>query len=142
MILRLYSWEGNIRKLRNLAEYCSYIDKSIIDVSDLPEYILENSELESYFNNNLSSENNKNKQINFKIQLKEYIFILDKLKDAYRSKERIGRRKLYQSALDENLFLTEQQIRSILLELQDFDLVKVLIGRGGTIITEKELFFY
>jgi len=35
------------------------------------------------------------------------------------------------------VFLTEQQIRSILLELQEYELVKVLSGRGGSIVTEK-----
>jgi predicted transcriptional regulator len=62
---------------------------------------------------------------------------LDKINRAYNLKQRIGRRKIYEYAIEEKVFLTEQQIRSILIELQDFQLVKILSGRGGTIITEK-----
>ncbi|MFR3498148.1 MAG: sigma-54 interaction domain-containing protein, partial [Paraclostridium bifermentans] len=38
-VFKTYSWEGNIRELRNLVEYCSYLDKSIIEIYDLPEYM-------------------------------------------------------------------------------------------------------
>jgi len=40
-IFKRYNWEGNIRELRNISEYCSYLDKSLIEVSDLPDYIFE-----------------------------------------------------------------------------------------------------
>ncbi|HBN6227656.1 TPA: AAA family ATPase, partial [Clostridioides difficile] len=78
---------------------------------------------------------------NFKRSLDEYIFILDNLKKAYDLKERIGRKSLYKIALEENRFLTEQQIRNILLELQEFGLVNILVGRGGSIITSKGVEF-
>ncbi|MDV9607432.1 hypothetical protein RHF54_04230 [Clostridioides difficile] len=37
--------------------------------------------------------------------------------------------------------MTEQQIRNILLELQEFGLVNILVGRGGSIITSKGVEF-
>ena len=77
----------------------------------------------------------------FKRSINDYIFVLDKVNKAYTNKERIGRRKIYEVAVSEGRFLTEQQIRSILLELQDYELIKVLSGRGGSIITDKGVYF-
>ncbi|RDY24332.1 AAA family ATPase [Romboutsia maritimum] len=135
-VFKSYRWEGNIRELRNLAEYCSYIDKKVIAVSDLPEYMLESIETKDYCSEILKK-NNKLPIPNFKRDLNDYMFVLRKINEAYILKQRIGRRKLYEYAVEEKIFLTEQQIRSILLELQKFEFVKVLSGRGGSIITEK-----
>ncbi|HSQ90270.1 sigma-54 interaction domain-containing protein [Romboutsia sp.] len=134
-VFRSYHWDGNIRELRNLAEYCSYADKKVIEVSDLPEYILESIESKDYCLEILK-ENNKLPIPNFKRDLSDYMFILKKINETYMLKQRIGRRKLYEYAVEEKIFLTEQQIRSILLELQEFEFVKILSGRGGSIITE------
>jgi transcriptional regulator with PAS, ATPase and Fis domain len=134
-IFKRYNWEGNIRELRNISEYCSYLDKSLIEVSDLPDYIFESLGVK---NKCLKLLNEKDlDKFKFKRDLTDYIFVLDKINRAYNLKQRIGRRKIYEYAIEEKVFLTEQQIRSILIELQDFQLVKILSGRGGTIITEK-----
>ena len=135
-IFKTYHWEGNIRELRNLAEYCSYIDKSIIEISDLPNYIIESIGTINPCPKKVEVEK-KCEKINFKRDINDYIYVLEKINKAYSLKERIGRRRIYEYALKEQIFLTEQQIRSILLELQNVELVKVLSGRGGTIITEK-----
>ncbi len=37
----MYRWEGNVRELRNLGEYFCYLGKDIIEICDLPEYILD-----------------------------------------------------------------------------------------------------
>ena len=139
-IFKSYNWEGNIRELRNIAEYCSYLGKNIIEESDLPEYIVESIDSKEECKQLLM----KNTQIEipkFKRSINDYIFVLDKVNKAYTNKERIGRRKIYEVAVSEGRFLTEQQIRSILLELQDYELIKVLSGRGGSIITDKGVYF-
>lgn len=139
-IFKTYNWEGNIRELRNLVEYCSYLDKSTIEVYDLPEYMLESIKHKDYCLE-LSNKNEIKKISNFKRDLRDYIFVLEKIKNAYDLKKRIGRRKIYEYALSEKIFLTEQQIRSILIELQEFGFVKILSGRGGSVITEKGIIF-
>lgn len=139
-IFKTYSWEGNIRELRNLVEYCSYLDKSTIEVYDLPEYMLESIKHKDYCLE-LSNKNEIKKISNLKRDLRDYIFVLEKIKNAYDLKQRIGRRRIYEYALSEKIFLTEQQIRSILIELQDFGFVKILSGRGGSVITEKGIIF-
>lgn len=135
-IFKRHRWEGNIRELRNLAEYCSYADKNIIEVSDLPDYVLESMKTTSQCPKKIV-EKIPCRNINLKRDLRDYIYVLEKINQAYDLKERIGRRKIYEYAKEESVFITEQQIRSILLELQNLELVKVLSGRGGSIITEK-----
>lgn len=143
-IFKTYCWEGNIRELRNIAEYFSYLDKKIIEVSDLPEYILDSIDIKKISSNKSKSSTDSSNNIssyNFKRSLNEYIFILEQLNNAYNLKQRIGRRKLYDIALLNNVFLTEQQIRSILIELQDLGLVSILSGRGGSVITDSGINF-
>ncbi|MGL5558740.1 MAG: sigma-54 interaction domain-containing protein [Paraclostridium dentum] len=139
-VFKTYSWEGNIRELRNLVEYCSYLDKSIIEIYDLPEYMLESIKHKDYCLE-LSNKNDIKNISNLKRDLRDYIFVLEKINNAYVLKQRIGRRKIYEYALEEKIFLTEQQIRSILIELQEFGFVKILSGRGGSVITEKGILF-
>lgn len=139
-VFKTYNWEGNIRELRNLVEYCSYLDKSIIEVYDLPEYMLESIKYKDYCLE-LSNKNDIKNISNLKRDLRDYIFVLEKINNAYVLKQRIGRRKIYEYALEEKIFLTEQQIRSILIELQEFGFVKILSGRGGSVITEKGILF-
>ncbi|WP_394862810.1 sigma-54 interaction domain-containing protein [Paraclostridium bifermentans] len=139
-VFKTYNWEGNIRELRNLVEYCSYLDKSIIEVYDLPEYMLESIKHKDYCLE-LSNKNDIKNISNLKRDLRDYIFVLEKINNAYVLKQRIGRRKIYEYALEEKMFLTEQQIRSILIELQEFGFVKILSGRGGSVITEKGILF-
>lgn len=139
-VFKTYSWEGNIRELRNLVEYCSYLDKSIIEIYDLPEYMLESIKHKDYCLE-LSNKNDIKNISNLKRDLRDYIFVLEKINNAYVLKHRIGRRKIYEYALEEKIFLTEQQIRSILIELQEFGFVKILSGRGGSVITEKGILF-
>lgn len=139
-VFKTYSWEGNIRELRNLVEYCSYLDKSIIEIYDLPEYMLESIKHKDYCLE-LSNKNDIKNISNLKRDLRDYIFVLEKINNAYVLKQRIGRRKIYEYALEEKIFLTEQQIRSILIELQEFGFVKTLSGRGGSVITEKGILF-
>ncbi|WP_195940096.1 sigma-54 interaction domain-containing protein [Romboutsia sp. 1001713B170131_170501_G6] len=139
-IFKSYHWEGNIRELRNLAEYCSYLGKNIIEVSDLPEYITESMECKNYCENLLMKSTNIETP-KFKRSINDYIFVLRKVNEAYSNKVRIGRRKIYEYAVAEGIFLTEQQVRSILLELQDYEFIKILSGRGGSIITDKGRLF-
>lgn len=137
-----YCWEGNIRELKNIAEYFSYLDKDVIGICDLPEYILD------YINSNEENDDLSNITINkvidcsdLKRPISEYLFVLEQLQKAYNLKQRIGRRKLYELALKEEVFLTEQQIRTILIELQELGYVKISTGRGGSTITSCGIHF-
>ncbi|WGX76611.1 sigma 54-interacting transcriptional regulator [Paraclostridium bifermentans] len=102
-VFKTYSWEGNIRELRNLVEYCSYLDKSTIEVYDLPEYMLESIKHKDYCLE-LSNKNDIKNISNLKRDLRDYIFVLEKINNAYALKQRIGRRKIYEYASAEKYF--------------------------------------
>lgn len=140
-----YCWEGNIRELQNLAEYFSYLDKDIIEICDFPEYILDTIK---GGNNNLPLPlkepidcDKQSDSFKFKRPLKEYLFVLNQLNTAFNLRQRIGRRTLHNLASSNGIFLTEQQIRTILLDLQDRGYVDILTGRGGSVITNDGLKF-
>jgi hypothetical protein len=68
--------------------------------------------------------------------ISEYVFVLDKLEKSYLNRERTGRRSISKSSNDQAMFLTEQEVRSILLRFQDYGLTVISRGRGGTKITD------
>ena len=63
------------------------------------------------------------------------MFILGCLYDSYKQKTRVGRRGLSERALERDIYLTENQIRKLLFQMESSGLVRMLYGRGGTTIT-------
>lgn len=134
-MLLSYNWKGNVRELRNYIEYFTNLGLKIVDVKDLPsdisynlnEEVLNNDEREAsnslIFDKNINSEG--------------YLFILKELENAYIVKTRLGRRSLYNIADKKGLFISEQEIRTILMQLEKQSLVRISKGRKGTTITEK-----
>ena len=144
-IFKNYCWEGNVRELKNIAEYFSYLDKEIIEICDFPEYILDiiksgNNNIPLHLNEPIDCNNNSN-SLKFKRPLSEYLFVLNQLNTAYNLRQRIGRRTLHNLASSNGIFLTEQQIRVILVDLQDNGFVDILTGRGGSVITKSGIEF-
>lgn len=137
-VLKNYRWDGNIRELKNLVEYMSFMDLNIIEVQDLPEYLkeelledntsdcdLENSCKESI---RLLEEISKNKK-------EIYVFILKELQKSKNKKELIGRKKIIEKAEEKGIFVTEAETRKILVDLDKIKLICVSKGRGGSKIT-------
>jgi transcriptional regulator with PAS, ATPase and Fis domain len=129
-----YKWEGNIRELRNFVERLLYIEKKEISINDCVLFLPENAYeivLSEYEKNSLSS---------FKRSIwgnvSKYLFILEELEKGFENKYRIGRRSLTNIAESRNIYLTEQEIRNILSELQLYKMVSISKGRGGTKITD------
>ncbi|CAH2214589.1 sigma-54 interaction domain-containing protein [Tepidibacter aestuarii] len=127
-----YNWEGNVRELKNIIEYLANLDEKIIQFHHLPKYMVEDID---------SLQRMHVKESEFKRNESDYIFVLNELKKAYERKERIGRKKIYNIAVKKGVFLSEQEIRSILLELNELELIQVLKGRGGSVINECGLKF-
>ena len=132
-----YSWNGNVRELQNYVEYFTYLDKAIIHVENLPP---------TFKNTKISKITQKKKEgavdeiqkfYNFAgKRYDEYCFILKKLYESNQKQMRLGRKMLSQIALENNVYLTEQEVRSILLNLEMGGYVNILKGRGGSKITE------
>jgi len=132
-LLLNYSWDGNVRELRNYVEYFVNLDKPIIDVEDLPFYNEEHRE-------------EVNTEINgIMIQLieemgkdiKKCIFVLEELEKAYINDRRLGRRSISKAAKERGILLTEQEVRRILSKLSEYSMVNITQGRSGTVISEE-----
>lgn len=123
-----YSWEGNIRELRNCFEYLKHLGKKTIYYDDLPETF----KMDVPFAEKVSSvvkleENSRDVEIE----------ILNIIKDENSQNRKIGRKKISELLCKKNIFMSEQEVRKKLLELKDKNLVDVTKGRGGTRITDK-----
>lgn len=130
-----HRWHGNIRELRNYIEYLTNLGEKVVEIKHLPFYcsnkIIENktiSEEEQLLIKKFRETLDKDEII--------YIFILEELEKSYMERKHIGRRSLEKLAEEKQLFLTEQEIRRILLKLKNYSMVEILKGRGGTKITE------
>ncbi len=75
-------------------------------------------------------------------KLDDYCFILKTLHEAYVNQTTMGRNSIAEKAKSSGHFLTQQEIRSILYDLNNLGLVKISHGRGGTKINEKGIKVY
>lgn len=135
-----HSWDGNIRELRNYMEYLVYLDQEVVECSDLPQSFHHQAK-ESIKKMKINEEKNS-EDLNLLVrlagnQMEEYLFVLKSLNEANEKQEIKGRMSLAEDAKKQNIYLTQQEIRSILSSLDSLSLVKVSKGRGGSKITNK-----
>lgn len=119
-ILKNHNWPGNIRELRNLAEYLSKMGSNPIVKEDLPYNFTLNIQRE-----------NKN---NIAYVDKEILKILHK---KIVSKEKVGRGKIASLLECKEIFLTEKEVRNRLEYLSDKGYVLIGVGRQGTKLSYK-----
>ncbi|MEJ8555389.1 sigma-54 interaction domain-containing protein [Tepidibacter sp. Z1-5] len=128
-----HTWRGNIRELKNYIEYFSNIGIDCIDIDDLPFK-------EENFNSIVFNSHEKKLLDKFRDDVGKdeykYVFILKELEEGYKNEKRLGRRTLYDKAKNEGIFISEQEIRLILINLEKFMMVDINKGRRGTNITK------
>ncbi len=129
-----HNWEGNIRELRNYIEYLANLRKDIIRIDDLPFTL--NEQKGNLYQGEEKEELLKNLRKTAKKQFDSYIFVLKELQKRYDEKKRAGRRSIARTAQKQNIFISEQEVRKILKDLQEYELVIRQRGRSGTRITE------
>lgn len=138
-LMKSYNWGGNIRELRNVVEYFVSLNKTIIEKDDLPFINISTS-------NDTSPKSDNNLVVNniiTKFILKEgnkidlYKAILIELEKSYNGRERIGRKKLLNIFESNNMFCSEQEIRTCLNNLDNFGFIISKKGRAGSIITPR-----
>ncbi len=136
-----HSWNGNVRELHNYVEYLTYLDKEYIEYDDLP----------SSFHKGLSSskinESTNDLDINLLKKLAgnrmdDYIFVLKTLYDGYINRQNVGRLSIAEKAQSSGNYLTQQEVRNILCDLNSLGLIKMSTGRGGSKINEKGIKAY
>jgi transcriptional regulator with PAS, ATPase and Fis domain len=129
-----YSWEGNIRELRNYVEYLTCVSDGRITKDDLPPDILEERiggkpEVCTEFLEEAGD------------RLDDYIRVMELLAKCYEDRTGAGRRALSKMMEEKNVFLSEPEIRTILSGLEKHGLITVSRGRGGSKLTETGLNF-
>lgn len=129
-----HSWRGNIRELKNYIEYFANLGLRDIDIDDLP-FNDEDNLIEDIFS--LEEKEVIEEFLEYiGDKQKRYIFVLEQLEKSYNNKIRLGRRSIYEIAQDKGIFISEQEIRTVLINLEKFSLVKINKGRSGSVITD------
>lgn len=135
-----HNWKGNIRELKNYVEHLISLEVKKVHIEDLPfeceEDLEHNIDDEKILMSRLIKIAGKN--------IKKYIFVLEELEKGFNENKRLGRRSIFEKSQENNIFISEQEIRTILINLEKYKMVEVFKGRTGTIITElgKELLEY
>jgi transcriptional regulator with PAS, ATPase and Fis domain len=125
-LLMHHRWPGNARELRNYVEYIANLGIHRVGLDDLPR-----GELQIPASVPIPASEPVCADGDAKIE-----FILGELDKAYERQVRLGRRSLYSAARERHLFMSEQEIRSILKQLESEALVTIKPGKGGTLITQ------
>ena len=121
-----HRWPGNARELRNYVEYIANLGIKQVGLGDLPR-----GELQI-----LESRANDEPKRGCDDDSAKIEFILEELDGAYERRVRLGRRSLFSAAKERHLFMSEQEIRSMLKRLEGESLVVINPGKGGTLITQ------
>lgn len=136
-----HDWKGNVRELHNYIEYLTYLGKEDIDYEDLPPS----------FHKGLSRIKNKrdDKDLDVNLlkklagnKLDDYFFVLEILYEGYVNQKNLGRLSIAEKAQSSGHFLTQQEVRSILSDLNNLGLIKMSHGRGGSKIIERGIKVY
>ena len=130
-----HSWDGNIRELKNYVEYLANLGKGKIEQSDLPfepaSRHVERTDLDKHDMALLEGFEEEAGEF-----VGNYMFVMERLKNARDEGKRSGRRSIYKSARESGVLLGEQEIRSMLITLEKYSFVHIKTGRGGTSITD------
>ncbi len=133
-----YNWEGNIRELRNYVEFFNFMGEEYIEFEDMPlaikEYYEENKNRADVY-----SESDKSHELRETagIRYKEYLFILKKIKENQKAGLSSGRKNLAVICKENEINLSEQEIRGILKNLEKIGFLDVFKGRKGNTLSEK-----
>lgn len=147
-----YSWPGNIRELRNAAEYFNYTGSQVIEMGDLPPTmagaggqrrradsaymgadVSEGVECAGGKDIGHSLRENAEADTGWREKAREFVF--RELCLAEERGEAAGREKILEAARREHMPLSQKEVRDILRELSLAGLAKVGRGRGGSRVT-------
>ncbi len=129
-----YQWPGNIRELRNAVEYFIFTDKKVIGMEDLPPTISR-----TLLTHNVVHDESTRQEIDvlsYDCYSENFWFVMEELFKASNDHISIGREKIYQSAHEKDLALSQKEIRDILKKMDEENICKVKKGRGGCRLTE------
>ena len=125
-----HPWFGNVRELKNCVEYVACLGKSLIEAEDLwPLFRHARSGRQGLADPaRLADRSGVGEGEGF---------VLACLFDNYRRRLRTGRRSIEKRAIEAGLFLTEAQIRRMLVDFEAKGYVLLSRGRGGAVLTDR-----
>jgi DNA-binding NtrC family response regulator len=134
-LLVRYPWHGNVRELKNCAEYLACLDKRAIEARDLQPVLKWPGPVPRDPAPGGPLQGAEAFREAPGVPREHCLFLLECLYDHHRNRVRAGRRSLVAQAQARDLFLTEAQVRKALVRMEGLGYVRLSPGRGGTAIT-------
>lgn len=131
-----YNWPGNIRELQNLSSYLSLMCENNIDIIDLPDQF---KNTEYNYNNNEYFEEQDFLENKYSIEI--VLSLLKEIEFLNNMNEGVGRNRLRNILEKKGFFLTENDIRKLMLDLNKLGLIQSKKGRKGSSLSLKGLDF-
>ena len=134
-----YDWPGNVRELYNLISYCVCLNKKYIEIDSLPIFF---SGIPRNFDNpQKGTDFMDTEAVIAKIEkhgfLSESIKLLKIYLEGKKENASYGRGRVRKLLQEDDIKMTDQQLRLRIEILDELDLLNVRIGRAGTTISEK-----
>lgn len=137
-VLENHSWRGNVRELRNVAEYLASKGKKYIEAEDLPVLHGRSREAAEEPAGERSTVIDKF-LLNEGREIDLYHAVLRQLRDSLNQGERFGRRKLLDRVNEYGGAYTEGEVRKALAKLSAYGFARSAKGRGGSMISRDGL---
>ena len=136
-MFREYRFQGNIRELRNIAEYLNFTGHSVITKEDLPPTFRMETDSTIGAESYRPAAHKPPDPSDTRDIISAEQMVLHILYTAFREGRRIGREGILAEARKNNMAMTQTQVRAILGHLEKEGSVTVSKGRGGSVITKK-----
>lgn len=125
-----YYWKGNVRELVNCLEYFANIGVHVIENSHLP-YYMKDTAREAFVRESVEI----SKVVSDRLDEKQR-FVMRLFYDAHRNRKKLGRRSISDKAFQSDFHMTENDVRSILLQLKALGYIHIGKGRCGSVISQ------
>lgn len=131
--LQRYPWQGNVRELRNFVERLSYLGQKVISAEAAASQLDDVLEFSPPADGCGSL--SKIFFLREREHFSEYAAILSLLSENQKQGRFQGRQSISRDLKALGVCMSEQQVRTALHRLQQYDLVKIMPGRHGTELT-------
>lgn len=126
-LLLNYAWPGNIRELKNAADYIELMSEEEVKIENIPFYIL---------NCNIDYKREYD-YLNDKCNVENALEILEIIEEKNSNNMGVGRKSIEEALKNRCRSITEAEVRRILTLLNDLGIITSSLGRRGSEITIK-----
>jgi transcriptional regulator with PAS, ATPase and Fis domain len=126
-LLLNYTWPGNIRELKNAADYIELMSDEEIKIDNIPFYIL---------NCNIDYKREYD-YLNDKCNVENALEILEIIEEKNSNNMGVGRKNIEEALKNRCRSITEAEVRRILTILNDLGIITSSLGRRGSELTIK-----